>query len=209
METEGTENNGNEEYSLNDLINMAIEFHGFPVPGAVIGVFMADWALELLKDVPKVDAIIETWLCIPSGVHTVLRYRRNKTQFRVVDFHKCAATFYDKKTGEGIRFWLDTEKTKDFPNIHGWYLRTLDHDLGKGERWAPVTEEFLLARRRVLSYEYVKIVVPKATLSTPVVACKECNELFLSVEGQEKCEACTGKAYYKRLTEDEFSLFGK
>jgi len=183
-----------EDTSLNELIRLALEFHGFPVPGAIIGVFMADWAIELMPEVKRMGAVIESWLCLPSGIHTVLRYRLGKTQYRVVDLHKIACTFYDKDTGLGQRIYLDHRKLAPFPRIEAWYRRTLDHSLPKGVRWAPVCEEALRARRKPLTARAVRMTVRELGLETPVVECAGCGELFLSTGG-DRCRGCDGGAY--------------
>ena len=189
-----------QEYSLNDLIRLAIEFHGLPVPGAIIGVFMADWAIELMPETSRMGAVIESWLCLPSGIHTVLRYRLGKTQFRVVDQHKIACTFYDKETGLGYRVRLDHQKLDPFPQIEAWYRRTLDHSLPKAVRWAPVCEEALKARRSPLTASPVRLTVRELGIETPVVECSECHELFLST-GEARCRGCGGANYYEAREE--------
>ena len=191
-----------DEYTLNDLIRLAIEFHGFPVPGTLIAVFMADWALELMPETKRMGTVIESWLCLPSGIHTVLRHRLGKTQFRVRDLHKIACTFYDKDTGLGYRIHLDTRRTPEFPAIDHWFRRLLDHSVPKGERWAPVSLQVLEARRKVLTATPIRMTTRELGIETPVIACDQCEELFLSTGGTT-CRSCEVGHYYEPRDLDE------
>jgi len=49
------------------IIQKALEFHGFPMPGVALGVLMVDYATGLLEKVEKLGLTIETWHCIPGG----------------------------------------------------------------------------------------------------------------------------------------------
>jgi formylmethanofuran dehydrogenase subunit E len=183
--------------SINELIEKAIGQHGFPAPGAFIGVFMAEWAIESLGQVEKLGAIIETWLCVPDGVIATCRALHERFQYRVVDFEKVAATIYDRVSGRGFRILLDPSKTLAYPRIHEWYMRGLDHDLPKMKRYAPALEEILLARREILISTEVKVAVTAKAHGEGVLLCPLCGEPYSKME--PSCRYCAGERYYEKV----------
>jgi formylmethanofuran dehydrogenase subunit E len=183
--------------SLNEAIEETIRFHGFPAPGAILGVFMADWAFELLGHRERLGVIVETWLCIISGILTYVRLRHGRVRFLVVDHTKCAVTLFDRSTMEGARVQLDRTRLERHPVVRDWYLRRLSHDVPKRERYAPVLEQMLSLGRELLSYERVKVVGPPKDMTSPVVPCARCGELFVARDG-DTCKTCRGERYFVR-----------
>ena len=110
-----------------------------------------------------------------------------------MDYGKYAVTLYNATSGEGVRVFVDPEKTREYKNIDDWFLRRKPKkDLPK----EIVIKEILKAGRNILSHESVKIkVLGKKHL--PIKICVKCKEAFPS-EGDELCEGCRNPYYEKK-----------
>ncbi len=89
----------------------------------VIGGFMVDLAQEHIGPGVEADAIVETIHCLPDAVQILTPCTFGNGWMKVVDWDKFALTLYDKKKLEGVRVWLDLEKTRRFPDVYNWYMR--------------------------------------------------------------------------------------
>jgi formylmethanofuran dehydrogenase subunit E len=179
-------------------LERAYRFHGHESPGTTLGVIMADYALELFRenitcdDKKDMKAFVETRKCIADSVQ-IATGRTAGGGLTVVDYGKYAVTLYNATSGEGVRVFVDPEKTREYKNIDDWFLRRKPKkDLPK----EIVIKEILKAGRNILSHESVKIkVLGKKHL--PIKICVKCKEAFPS-EGDELCEGCRNPYYEKK-----------
>ena len=106
-----------------DFLSTIQRFHGWIAPGVVIGGLMVDLAQEHIGPDVEADAIIETTRCLPDAIQLFTPCTYGNGWMKVVDWDKFALTLYNKKTLEGIRIWLDIEKSRRFPDVYNWYMR--------------------------------------------------------------------------------------
>jgi len=92
--------------------------------------------------------------CLPDVVQLLTPCTFGNGWMKVLDWDKFALSLYDKKTLDGVRVWLDLEKTRSYPHIYDWYMRlipkkSVDHDM--------LRESIITAGRSMLSRAPVHI----------------------------------------------------
>ena len=189
--------------ALQDQFTRCISFHTVTAPGLFIGVFMVDYALELLgaRHGEKLYAIAETYKCIPDPVQVIAGCTFGNHRLQVVPIGKFALTMNrpsEKKVIEGVRVYVDAKKLKQYRTINAWYT----HSPGFDSRTMiyPLIDEILKAGRDILSYQRVNVNVPlkKAWKSVP---CSSCGEMVpdIALEG-DHCKGCGSMSYYEVIS---------
>jgi len=185
---------------MKQIILMAVDFHGFPAPGVVEGAIMADYGLDLLGQVNRLGVVVETWICFPSGVEIAVRSRHRRVHFRIVDYGKCAASFYDRESRHGVRVTIDHRKLRGYGKIEAWLLRKGKKEGPKEHRYKHIIEEIIRAGRKILSYQHILV---KPTIdckdSSLIKFCNRCGEPF-PFDGHKICKACRKDSYYYNTT---------
>ncbi|ODS35938.1 MAG: hypothetical protein A7316_10540 [Candidatus Altiarchaeales archaeon WOR_SM1_86-2] len=177
-------------------VEKAADFHGDCPPGIPIGVYMVDYALELLGDYKKLKCVAETPRCLTNAVQVMTSCTLGNPYFKLIDYGKYAFTLYDRETGEGVRVYLDVKKLdrENYPLVSAWFLRDKS-PMSKLDK-KKVTQEFLTkAGRDILSYQKVKVNLPPKDKLYHSKLCKVCGESFISKD-DEVCAACDGRGYY-------------
>lgn len=179
--------------SYEDFLSTIQRFHGWAAPGVVIGGLMVDLAQERLGPGVEADAIVETIRCLPDAIQLFTPCTYGNGWMKVVDWDKFALTLYDKKTLEGIRVWLDLEKSRRFPDIYNWYMRLAPKkDLPLDALLKSIQE----AGRQVLSFVPVRVVRYHGKIKKGKIdICSTCGEAYPTSQG-ERCLACQGNGYY-------------
>jgi len=180
-----------------EFYNAIERFHGWKAPGVVIGGFMVDLAQSHLPPDVEADAIVETVHCLPDAVQLFTPCTYGNGWMKVIDWDKFALTLYDKKTLEGVRVWLDIEKSRRFPDIYNWYMRLAPKgDLPLDLLLKSIEE----AGRDMLSYAFVRVVQYHGKLKKgKIEVCAQCGEAYPTRQG-ECCLTCQGKGYYEMFT---------
>jgi len=181
-------------------IEKTAEFHGDSPPGIPIGVYMADYAMELLGSCEKLKAIVETTRCLPDTVQIMTHCAFGSPRFKQIDYSKYAFTLYDRVTSKGVRVYLDAKKLdrKKYPVLSAWFLRDKS-PMGKDDK-EKASEEFITtAGREILSYRKVKIKLPPKDRLYPTKLCRICGESFISEDLSETCKARSGEGYYDAI----------
>lgn len=180
--------------SFDDFLTTIQRFHGWPAPGVVIGGFMVDLAQEHIGPNVEADAIVETIYCLPDAVQLFTPCTYGNGWMKVIDWDKFALTLYNKKTLEGVRVWLDIEKTSHFPDIYNWYMRLVPKkDLPLDGLLKRIEE----AGRHMLSCVSVEVCQYSGKLKKgKIEVCSKCGEAYPLNQG-DCCLACRGKGYYK------------
>jgi formylmethanofuran dehydrogenase subunit E len=180
--------------SFEDFLNTIERFHGWKAPGVVIGGFMVDLAQSHIAPDVEADAIVETVHCLPDAVQLFTPCTCGNGWMKVIDWNKFAITLYDKKTLEGVRVWLDIEKSRRFPDIYNWYMRlTPKRDLPLDLLLKSIEE----AGRDMLSCAPVRVVRYHGKLRKgKIEVCAQCGEAYPTSQG-DCCLTCQGKGYYK------------
>lgn len=180
--------------SFEDFLNTIERFHGWKAPGVVIGGFMVDLAQSHIAADAETDAIVETIHCLPDAIQIFTPCTYGNGWMKVIDWDKFALTLYDKKTLEGVRVWLDIEKSRHFPNIYNWYMRLASKADLPLERLLKSIEE---AGRDMLSCTPVRVVQHHGKLKKGKIGvCTQCGEAYPASQG-DGCLACQGKGYYE------------
>jgi formylmethanofuran dehydrogenase subunit E len=145
----------------------------------------------------EADAIVETTRCLPDAIQLFTPCTYGNGWMKVVDWDKFALTLYNKKTLEGIRVWLDIEKSRRFPDIYNWYMRLASKgDLPLDVLLNSIEE----AGRHVLSSAPVRVVRYHGKIKKgKIEICSKCDEAYPAAQG-DWCLACQGKGYYEMLT---------
>jgi len=180
--------------SFEDFMNTIERFHGWKAPGVVIGGFMVDLAQSHIPPDVEADAVVETVHCLPDAVQLFTPCTYGNGWMKVIDWDKFALTLYDKKTLEGVRVWLDIEKSRRFPDIYNWYMRLAPkRDLPLDLLLKGIEE----AGRDMLSCAPVRIVRHHGKLKKGTIeVCGQCGEPYPILQG-DRCLACQGKGYYE------------
>jgi formylmethanofuran dehydrogenase subunit E len=181
--------------SYEEFINAIERFHGWKAPGVVIGGFMVDLAQEHIGPGVEADAIVETIHCLPDAVQIFTPCTFGNGWMKVLDWDKFALTLYDKKTLEGVRVWLDLEKTRRFPDVYNWYMRLVP----KSDLPLDVLLKSIEgAGRQMLSFDPVRVTRYQGKNRKGEVAiCSRCGEAYPTSQG-DTCLACRGKGYYEQ-----------
>jgi len=178
------------------------QFHSSPAPGLLIGVFMVDYALDLLGATPdeKLFAVSETPKCLPDAPQVITHATTGNGRLRVVPIGRFALTMNrvsTEKTAEGFRVYVDQEKIKQFPIVDAWFSNS--PAFNKHEQGNALQEQIFTAGRNLLSFEKVRVPVTLKEQWKPVT-CPSCGETvpdYMVVDG--KCGACGPIRYYEKI----------
>lgn len=182
-------------YSYEEYVHIVTSFHGSAAPGLMMGGFMVDLALKNLPEGEFFDSICETQVCLPDAVQLLTPCTVGNGWLKVFDFGKFALTLYDKKSGNGVRVYLDMEKLKKWPEVNSWFLKLKtkkeqDHDL--------LMKQIKDAGHSIFSMQKVRVDPENLTRKKagPSAICPVCGESYPAKHG-EKCRSCAGESPYK------------
>jgi formylmethanofuran dehydrogenase subunit E len=188
---------------LQGLIERCSEFHTYPAPGLVMGVFMVDWALEQLGATPdeKLFGVAETRKCLPDALQVIAHCTIGNNRLRVLDAGRFAITMNrPSATGEstGVRVAVDPARIDGFPTLRAWFMH--DRAFDKQAMTGRLLDEILAGGRRYLAVEDVMVRFdPKQEWSAG--RCGICGEPVpdtLLADGA--CIACGEHRYYEALS---------
>jgi formylmethanofuran dehydrogenase subunit E len=186
---------------LKKMFRDCVAFHTFPAPGLLIGVFMVDYALELLgaDSEDKLYSVSETPKCAPDPLQVILHCTSGNHRLRILPIGKFAITVNRGSAGpftDGVRIFVDPVKVKNFPLIHLWF--TNDPAFKPGSMTIPLIGEIFKTGRQILSSEHVQVeIIPKQKWQSSV--CTSCREMvpdYLLKDGV--CGSCGSSSYYRR-----------
>jgi formylmethanofuran dehydrogenase subunit E len=179
--------------SIEDFLIKIESFHGWKAPGLVLGGLMVDWAREQIGSDVEADAITETRHCLPDAIQLFTPCTIGNGWLKVLDWDKFALSLYDRRKFDGVRVWLDLNKTERFPNLYIWFMRRVP----KKELPLDVLLQTILeAKRSVLSSQQVNVTrFYKRIKKGDIDVCPVCGEAYAANQGST-CSACQGKGYY-------------
>lgn len=192
------------DHAMKDYFRRVIEFHTYPAPGLLIGVFMVDYALELLKARPgeKLYAVCETGKCLPDTLQVIAHCTVGNHRLRVFSIGRFALTLNkpsDAEYVEGVRVYVDRSKLTSYPILALWYTNSPDYNARL--QHTRLIDEIFSAGRDILSGERVLVkVTPKQKWSSGT--CRVCGELVpedLLENGI--CAGCRPDIYYKKIVD--------
>ncbi len=188
---------------LQRMIGRSSEFHLYPAPGLVMGVFMVDWAMEGLHATPgdKLYAVAETRKCLPDALQVIAHCTIGNNRLRILNTGRFAIAMNRPSTGdvaEGVRVSVDAEKLDEFPTMHAWFMH--DRRFDKKTMTVALFDEILGGGRRYLALERVAVRFSPRKDWTGA-RCTSCGEPVpdtLLTDGL--CHACRDEQYYEPLT---------
>lgn len=186
------------KYSYEEYLDAVRSFHGFAAPGVIIGGFIVDLALKNLPEGEFFDAICETQVCLPDAVQLLTPCTTGNGWVKVLDFGKFAVTLYEKKSGEGVRAYLDMEKLKNWSEINSWFLKLKSK---KEQDLDLLMSQIKEAGHNILSIQRIKVDPESLERKKggPSAICPDCGESYPAKHGP-KCRACAGESPYQKIT---------
>jgi formylmethanofuran dehydrogenase subunit E len=167
-------------------IDKAIEFHGHSCPGLVIGIRAAELALQRLDRPAPTDmlAITETDMCGVDAVQVLTGCTYGKGNLIHRDLGKMAFSFYDRRSGRGLRVVL--KRTSRGP-AHEDYVRATDR---VADGTATAADHALMAAYRAAEQERLLALdlddmfdvipleqgMPRPARILKSLVCEECGE---------------------------------
>jgi formylmethanofuran dehydrogenase subunit E len=175
-------------HSFTEYAQMVKSFHGSVAPGVMIGGFMIDLAYRNLPEEGLFNIVCETGKCLPDAVQLLTPCSIGNQWLKIIDVGRYALTFYEKRTGKGVRVYLDWSKLDLWPEIKGWYLKLVTKDAQDSEL---LLREIGNAGSRVCGIEGIDVshdflMKPQ---SGPISICPTCQEAYPSDDGAI-CAAC-------------------
>jgi formylmethanofuran dehydrogenase subunit E len=188
---------------LQQQIARCSEFHTYPAPGLVMGVFMVDRAMEELGARPgeKVFAVAETKKCLPDPLQVIAHCTIGNNRLRVLNAGRFAIAMNRPSlsdAAEGVRVSVDSARLGEFPALRAWFM----HDRAFDERTmtAALFDDILGGGRRYLAIERVLVQFePKQEWSSG--RCDTCGEPVpdtLLTSGV--CSICGAQRYYEPVS---------
>ena len=184
---------------LQSYFDRGAEFHGWLSPGLVIGIYMVDWAKEILGPRELIDAVTETRACIPDAIQLMTHCTYGNGWMVTRDWGKMALTLFDKRERDGVRVFVDLEKIKRYPLIYQWYMNEGKVDKDR------IAEELLDIGRDILSWQRVRVTHSKVHKGE-LKACPSCGETYPARDG-ELCQRCSGKSNYYELMSEGLAAY--
>ncbi len=180
-------------------------FHGWQAPGLVLGLFMVDWARELIGEGVEADAIVETRHCLPDAIQLFTPCTVGNGWLKILDWDKFALSLYDRHERNGYRVWLDLVKARPIKNLYNWYMRLVSKkDLPLDILNATIID----AGRNVLSAEEICMTgLYRRIKKDATVVCDRCGEAYAAVQGPV-CKACRGEGYYQVVARRNLHVVG-
>lgn len=181
--------------SVEECLQMIEGFHGWRAPGLLLGMYMVDWARELVGPDVEADAIVETRHCLPDAVQLFTPCTVGNGWLKILDWDRFAVTLYDRSCLDGFRVHLDLGRTESLcPELFDWFLRRVP----KRSLPLEVLESAIRgAGRGVLSASPVVMTDAYRRLKkTETAVCPGCGESF-GADRPRLCPACRGEGYCK------------
>ncbi|OPY65837.1 MAG: FmdE, Molybdenum formylmethanofuran dehydrogenase operon [Syntrophorhabdus sp. PtaU1.Bin050] len=177
-------------YGFDEYISMVKSFHGSDAPGVLIGGFMVDLAYQHLPEGGLYEVICETAKCLPDAVQLLTPCTLGNQRIRVIDVGRFALTFYEKRTGVGVRVYIDCNKLDIWPDIKGWYLKLTPKN---AQNHMVLLCQIRKAGTDICSVEKAQVDIStlKKKRSGLISICPSCGEAYRSTDGVI-CPACKG-----------------
>ncbi len=175
-------------YSLDAFLKLTESFHGYPAPGVLIGAKMVDLALRRVPAGVLFDAVCETAKCLPDAVQLLTPCTWGNGWLRVVPLGRFALTLFDKRSGEGVRVYVDPARLEPYPETRHWFFGTKPKRKDKSEQ---LIHEIRQAQDGLYGVRQVRIRPEFLSKdpSDPRALCPECGEAYPAGHGRI-CRGC-------------------
>ena len=175
-------------YTFEEYYDRVAAFHSYPAPGTLIGGFLVSFAQQNLPTTSEYDAISETRKCLPDAIQLLTPCTIGNGWLKVIDVGRFAAVLYDKRTGAGVRVFVDAEKLKAWPEIYNWFFSLVPKHAQDKEQ---LTTQIKQAESSIFSLQSVTIQPQflQKHKKTQVVVCPQCHEAYPASE-DTVCKGC-------------------
>lgn len=187
---------------LIDWFDRCIDFHTFPAPGLLIGIYMVDKALELLGAKPgeKLYAVCETTKCAPDPLQVITHCTTGNHRLNVIPIGRFAITMNRSSAddyAEGVRVRVDPTHLENTKTLKAWFANTPDFD-GKTMK-KKLVDEILDLGSSMLSWEKVRIPISQKKKWKTVI-CISCGEPVPdNLVENGLCPGCGSQKYYEKI----------
>jgi len=186
-------------HSIDEYIKMVTSFHGYPAPGVLIGGFMVDLAYTKLPKDGLYEVICETAKCLPDAIQLLTPCSTGNQRLKVIDTGRYAFTLYEKRSGEGVRVYLDWTLLDEWPEIKGWFLKLTPKE---AQDEGVLIREIKEAGSDICGMEKVQVKLDSLNKrkKSSISICPSCNEAYRTSDGA-LCPACKGSVLpYGRMS---------
>ena len=184
-------------YTFDEFIERVKQFHGYEAPGVLIGGFMVDLAYRHLPEGGLLDALCETPKCLPDAIQLLTPCTVGNGWLRIVNVGRFALTLYDKKSGKGVRVFIDSEKLEAWPELKLWFFKLKP----KKEQDADLLlTQIREAGNGICSVQPVKVAdrFTKQRRRGDIAVCPKCHEGYPVADGP-LCLVCSGPEILQSL----------
>jgi len=181
-------------YPFQEFLRMIESFHGSKSPGLVLGGIMVDYAVSEIPPGVLFDAICETKACLPDAIQLFTPCSYGNGWLKVMDLGRFALSLYNKRSGEGVRVYVDPARLRDWSEIRNWLYKLKPKSEQDQEL---LIAEMKLAGRSVLGLRPI-MVKPQHVGKVgrgAIVDCAACGEPYPQKDGPI-CRACLGESPY-------------
>ncbi len=105
------------DYSTEEFIKSSLSFMGNFAPGLLIGGFMVDIAIETWNNMSSLMRFGESPACLPDAIQMLTPLYGRKRMAENSRTGRFAISFYEKKTGKGVRVYLDANRLEPYAEI--------------------------------------------------------------------------------------------
>jgi formylmethanofuran dehydrogenase subunit E len=190
-------------YTFDEYVELVRNFHGFAAPGVLIGGFMVDLAYRHLSEEGLFDALCETPKCLPDAIQLLTACTIGNGWLTVHNTGRYAMALYDKRSGEGIRVYIDALKLNKWPEIQGWFLKLKPKAAQNIEL---LMTQIKAAEGDVCSVQHIRVaerfLVKKHRSGFAICPC--CNEAYPFADGT-LCLGCQSGAIYVESINSPYS----
>lgn len=192
-----------------DLFRKCLDFHGHLCPGLAMGYQAAvagmQWLAARRSEDEEIVAVVETDACGCDAIQVVTGCTFGKGNFIYRDYGKHAFTFFNRKTGQGVRVARKTDPQASLDPEHHRLLDKIREDTASPEERAEFNRRHQAACRRILdqapealfTLSEVSVPLPEKARIQPSVTCARCGEPTMAtkletVDGRQVCRGCLG-----------------
>ncbi|MDO5044380.1 MAG: FmdE family protein [Coriobacteriia bacterium] len=183
--------------TFDEDLEIAVNFHGHLCAGQVIGTRLCRIALEYFGiDEPEtyrdLIAVSETDRCLADTLISVAHCHPGRRRFKMYDYGKMAASFYDIQSGKAIRIASKTtpQPVKGKDDVKEFFLAM------------PIEDLFTI---QVIELPLTQYDLPgKSRVSVECVQCGEkvTDGRFIDLDGDKYCQTCAFDSSYYRVIHD-------
>lgn len=154
---------------------------------------MVDLAYRNLRKNAIYNVICETAQCLPDAVQLLTQCTIGNQRLKVINIGRYAVTFYERRTGWGIRVYLDYKRMEPWLEIKNWFLRVKPKHMQNKQLLLSQIKE---AGANLLCIERVDVNLKLLGWkpNRGVAICPLCDEAYRVTNDTTACPACREEA---------------